>query len=174
MSRKQREETVAVLSSRMRDIGGMIVFDYTSVNVEKVTALRRQIREVGSEMRVAKNTLLRIASSGTAYEKLHEHFCGQTAVAFIDSDPAKCAKVLTKFIKDNPTLKCEVRAGVLGSDLLGEADITALGNLPSREVLLGQLVGTMAAPITGFVSVLAEVPRTFLRALSAIAEQKQG
>lgn len=158
----------------MRDTGGMIVFDYTSVNVEKATDLRRQIRAVGSEMKVAKNTLLRIASTGTAYEKLHEHFRGQTAVTFIDSDPAQCAKVLAKFIKDNPGLQCEVRAGMLGSDLLSEGDITALGNLPSREVLLGQLVGTMAAPLTGFVSVLADVPRKFLRALSAIAEQKQG
>ncbi len=147
--------------------------DYTGLNVEKVTGLRRQIREAGAEMKVAKNTLLRIASQGTDFEQLKDTFTGQTAVTFIDGDPAQLAKVVTKFIKDNSELPCEIRAGVLGPDLLSKDDIDALGNLPSREVLLGQVVGTVAAPMTGFVSVLADVPRKFLRALSAIAEQKK-
>ncbi len=173
MSRQDREKAVDVLSKRMSETGGMIVLDYTGLDVDKITGLRRQIRETGSEMKVAKNTLLRIAARGTTIESLEESFTGQTAVTFIDGDPALLAKVLTKFIKENDKLPCKIRAGVLGTDVLSEQDINALGELPSREVLLGQLVGVMAAPMSGFVNVLAEVPRKFLRVLSAIAEQKE-
>ena len=173
MSRRDREDTVAVLSKRIQETGGVIVVDYTGLNVEKVTGLRRQIRDAGSELKVAKNTLLRIATRGTRYEKLHPSFSGQTAVAFIDGDPAQLAKVLSKFIKENSELPCSIRAGVLGPDMLSQTDIEALGNLPPREVLLGQLLAVMAAPLTGLVNVLAEVPRKFLRALSAVADKKQ-
>jgi large subunit ribosomal protein L10 len=173
VSRRDREDTVAVLSKRIQATGGVIVFDYTGLNVEKVTGLRRQIRDVGSELKVAKNTLLKIATQGTHFEKLNPTFTGQTAVAFIDGDPAQLAKVLSKFVKDNAELPCSIRAGVLGPDELSQKDIEALGSLPSREVLLGQLLAVMAAPLTGLVSVMAEIPRKFLRALSAVADKKQ-
>ena len=177
MSRKQREETVAVLSRRIADSKGMIVLDYTGLSVEMITGLRRQIREAGSELKVAKNTLLRIASKGTDCEPLLESFTGQTAVTFIDGDPAMAAKVLTKFLKvglkANPDLTFKIRAGVLDKQVLSEDEINQLGNLPGKEVLLGQLVGLLASPIVGFVSVLSDIPRKLLRVLAAVAEQKE-
>ncbi len=168
---------VAVLSERMANTSGMIVFDYTGLNVDKITGLRRQIHEAGSEFKVAKNTLLSIAAKGTPYEKLHDHFTGQTAVAFVDRDPALLAKVLTRFVKDslkeNPAFTFKIKGGVLEKEVLSDKDVERLGNLPSREVLLGQLVGLLASPLTGLVSVLADIPRKLLRALTAVADQKK-
>jgi len=177
MGRKEREEKVAVLAEQMSHTSGMIVCDYTGLNVEKITALRRQIYDVGSRFEVAKNTLLSIAARGTPYEQIHRHFVGQTAVAFIDRDPALLAKILTRFIKDNvrenPGFAFKIRGGMLDNGVLSENDIEQLGDLPSREVLLGQFVGLLASPLRGLVSVLADIPRKFLRALTAIAEQKK-
>jgi large subunit ribosomal protein L10 len=177
VSRKEREETVAALSKRFTDTKGVIAFDYKGLDVEKITGLRRQIKETGSELKVAKNTLLRISTQDTSYEPLQDSFVGQTAVAFIDGDPALAAKVLTKFVKanlkDNPEAPCQIKAGVLENKFLRVEEIDQLGNLPPREVLLGQFVSMLAAPVTGFVSVLADVPRKFLRVLAAVADQKK-
>ncbi len=177
MSRREREETVAKLTERINAANGLIVCDYTGLNVAQITGLRRQVKEIGSEVKVAKNTLLHIAVQGTKYEPLQECFTGQTAIAFIDDDPVMAAKVLTKFLKDNlkenPDLRFKIRAGLIEKDLLNDQQIDQLGNLPAKEVLAGQLVGLLASPLTGFVSVLADIPRKFLRVLTAIAEQKQ-
>ena len=177
MSRKEREEIVTSLTERLQQIQAMYVMDYTGLDVDKITGLRREIRAVGSEMKVAKNTLLKIAVKDTAFEPLTEHFTGQTAVAFVEGDPAQAAKALTKFYKDekkgNPDLSFSIRAGVLENMVLDTAQINQLGELPSKEVLLGQFVGMLAAPMTGFVSVLSDIPRKFLRVLTAVAEQKE-
>lgn len=173
VSRKAREEAVAELTERIGRTKGLIVCDYTGLNVEKITALRRQIRDAGAELKVVKNTLLKIATSDSIYKSLHDTMSGQTAVAFVDGDPAQLAKVLTRFVKENPDLQFKVRAGMLEKQLLQPEQIEQIGNLPAREVLLGQLVGVMASPLTGLVSVLAGVPRKFLRVLHAISESKK-
>ncbi len=178
MSRKERESLVAGLSERLQQSRAMYVFDYTGLNVDKITGLRREIRSAGSEVKVAKNTLLKIAVKDTAFEPMGDHFVGQTAVAFIEGDPAQAAKALTKFYndakKENPDLRFVIRAGVLENTVLSAAQIHQLGELPSKEVLLGQFVGMLAAPLTGFVTVLSDIPRKFLRVLAAVAEQKEG
>lgn len=177
MNRRQREELVATLSKRMEGTNGIIVLDYTGLNVERINGLRRKIKEVGSELKVAKNTLLHIAVKDTVFEPLQDFFMGQTAITFIDQDPVLLARVLTKFIKetlkDNPDLPFKIRAGVLDKSVLREEDIKQLGNLPSREILLGQLVGLLASPITEFVSLLTDVPKKLLRVLVAIADQRK-
>lgn len=173
MSRKAREEAVAALVERIGQTKGIIICDYTGLNVEKITALRRQVRDAGAELKVVKNTLLKIATRDSAYALLHDTMTGQTAATFVDGDPAQIAKVLTEFVKGNPELQFKIRAGVLEKQLLLPHQIEQIGNLPSREVLLGQMVGVLAAPLTGFVSVLADIPRKLLRVLSAVADAKK-
>ncbi len=178
MSRKEREEAVATLSRRLQDTSGLIVLDYKGLDVDAMTGLRRQIKEAGSEIKVAKNTLLRIASSESGYDALNEHYTGQTAVTFVDGDPAQAAKVLTKFMKEykkgKPDAVCQIKGGMLETQVLGVEQLEELGNLPSREVLLGQLVGLLASPMRGLVTVLSEIPGKFVRSLAAIEEQKKG
>ena len=177
MGRREREEAVSVLSKRMEDACGVIVLDYKGLDVQRITDLRRQVKDAGSELKVAKNTLLKIAASDTSFAPLNDIFVGQTAIMFIDGDPALIAKVLTKFVKanlkDNPDSHCKIKAGVIENNVLNAEEIEQLGNLPAREVLLGQLVGMLASPIAGFVSALADIPGKFLRVLNAVADQKK-
>ena len=177
MSRLEREQAVTTLTQRFSESSGAIVMDYKGLNVEKITGLRQQVREAGSEIKVAKNTLLKIATKETEYEALHDSFVGQTAVAFISGDPALLAKVLTKFNKEekkaNPETTFKIKSGVLEQAVLSEAEINQLGDLPSREVLLSQLLGVLSSPMTGFVSVLSDIPRKLLRVLTAVADQKE-
>ncbi len=172
MGRREREEAVAVLSKRVQDTKGLILLEYKGLNVEKVTSLRRQIREAGCEMKVAKNTLMRLATQQTVFETLNEQLVGQTAVTFIDGDAAMVSKVISKFLKDNPDTPLKVKTGLLDKMVLNEEVIKQLGSLPSREALLGQLLGTIAAPLTGFVTVLSDIPGKFLRVLTAIKDTK--
>jgi large subunit ribosomal protein L10 len=172
VGRREREEAVEVLARRVQKTKGLIVLDYKGLNVEKVTSLRKQIRQTGCEMKVAKNTLMKIATKDTVFEPLHEQLVGQMAVTFIDGDPAMVAKVITRFLKDNPDTPLKVKSGMLEKMMLNEKAIEQLGNLPSRDVLLAQLLGTIAAPLTGFVTVLSDIPRKFLRVLMAIKDTK--
>jgi large subunit ribosomal protein L10 len=173
VNKKQRQESVASLSEKISVSTAGFLVDFQGLNVEASNKLRKQIRTAGSELKVTKNTLLRIASQNTNFALLNESFSGPTGVVFIKDNPVPVIKIITKFIKDNPTLPVKIKGGLLNKKLLSAQEIDALANLPSREVLLGQLVGLLAAPARGLVSVLAEIPRKFLRVLSAIADAKQ-
>lgn len=173
MSRQQREQTVSEIKTRIKDAKGLILLDYKGLNVERATVLRRQIRQAGAELKVTKNTLLSIATQNTPYEPLKETLTGQTAVAIIDRDPAELAKSLAKFLKDNKDTSLSIKAGVVEGQLLNVEEINQLGDLPSKEVLLGQLVGILSSPMRGLVTTLSDIPGKFLRVLSAIADQKE-
>jgi large subunit ribosomal protein L10 len=102
---------------------------------------------------------------------IKDYFKGPSAVAISYEDPVAPAKVLTQFAKDNN--KLEIKVGVLNGKVLDAQSIKALASLPSREVLLAQLLSTLNAVPTSFVRVLAEVPRSLLNVLTAIKDQKE-
>ncbi len=140
------------------------------MDVEAVNALRSQLRAVGVDYRVVKNTLLRLAAKGTDAECLEAQLQGPTAVAFAGDDPVAPAKVLADLAKASKFF--ELKGGVMGGKQLSVDDIKALAELPSREVLLARVLGSISAPATNFVGVLAAVPRALVQVLAAIQEQK--
>ncbi len=145
--------------------------DFRGMNVGQATELRNELRKANAEYKVVKNTLLDIASKGTDKEGLSQYYAGPTAIALCYDDPVAAAKVLSRFNKEaaNPfTLK----AGVLTGKTINVAEIQALADLPSREVLLAKMLGSMQAPASNFVRVLAAVPGGFVRALEQIRVQK--
>jgi large subunit ribosomal protein L10 len=174
VNKKQREEAVTALSQKIAASAAGFVVDFQGLNVEASNDLRRQVRKAGSELRVAKNTLLRRAASDTGFAGLADSFTGPTAVIFVQDNPVPVVKVLNKFIKDNPAAPLKIKAGVLNRAVLSPREIDMLAELPSREVLVAQLLGVLTAPMRNLVSVLAEVQRKFLRVLNAVAEAKQG
>jgi large subunit ribosomal protein L10 len=174
VNKKQREESVTTLAKKISGSTAGFVIDFQGLNVEASNDLRRQIRKAGSELKVAKNTLLRRASRETDFAAMADSFTGPTGVVFVKDNPVPVVKVLNKFIKDNPAAPLKIKGGVLNKTLLSAQDIDMLAELPSREVLLAQLLGVLTAPMRNLVSVLAEVPRKFLRTLNALAEKKQG
>ena len=171
MKLEEKKAIVDELMGRLERTQVAILTDYKGLDVAAINDLRRKLREENIEYQVVKNTLLLRAAEGTDTELMKDHFKGPSAVALSYEDPVAPAKVLTQFAKENEAL--EIKAGVMDGKYLDLTDIKALADLPSREVLLGQLVGVMNNVPTSFVRVVAEVPRQMLNVLNAIKDQKE-
>jgi large subunit ribosomal protein L10 len=171
LDRKTKEQIVSELQKKLKEAKMGVLTSFSGMNVEKMEALRNELRKSNAEWKVVKNTLLRIASDGTDFSIMADHFKWPVAIALSYQDPVAPAKVLVEFAKKNPEL--EIKVGVLDQKLLTKNDLTVLAELPSREVLLGKLVSVMAAVPTSFVTVLSGVPRSFVLVLNAVSEKKQ-
>lgn len=146
------------------------VTDFKGMTVEELTNLRVGVRNAGGEYHVVKNTLARIALAGGAHDVLKDRFHENCGVALGFEDPVAVAKALNDFARQSKTfsLRC---ASLNGKEMSAE-QVDALARLPGREQLLAQLLGTMNAVPTNFVSLFANMLRCLLYALKAIEEQK--
>jgi large subunit ribosomal protein L10 len=149
----------------------VIATDYKGLNVGAISNLRKKLREFEIEYRVVKNTLLERASEYTEAALIKDKFKGPTAIALSYKDPVAPAKILVKFAETNKNLI--IKAGVLNGKVLDFNSIKALSTMPSREVLLGQLLSAMNGVPVSFVRTLAGVPKKFLYVLQAIKNQKE-
>ncbi len=170
MKRDSKEQIVAELAQKLASSKATFLADYRGLNVEQVNKLRRELHGAGVEYRVVKNTLLRLAAKGTGAACLEPHLEGPTAIAIAGLDPVAPAKILSDFAKANA--KFELKGGSLEGKVLSAADIQALADLPSREVLLAKMLGSLNAPISNFVGVLAAVPRSLVQVLAAVQDKK--
>ncbi|MEZ4598412.1 MAG: 50S ribosomal protein L10 [Syntrophotaleaceae bacterium] len=170
MKKESKEKVIAEVSDLLSSAKATFLADYRGLDVEKTNQLRGELRAVGVDYRVVKNTLMRLAAKGTEAECLDKLLAGPTAVAFAQNDPAASAKVLSEFAKNNKNF--ELKGGALGGKLLSVDEVQALADLPSREVLLAKLLGSINAPVSNFVGVLAAVPRSLVQVLAAIQDQK--
>lgn len=171
MDRNKKEEVVSELTGVFREAQAVIVTDFKGIRMETLRDLRIKMRAVGCDYQVAKNTLIKLAAKDTPMSQLGDMMAGNNAIGYTKGDPAALAKALSDFAKTND--KFVIKGGVLGEKVLNPAQIKALANLPSREIMLATLLGTMNAVPTSFVRVLAAVPQTLLYALSAIRDQKE-
>ncbi len=141
------------------------------VTVDQMTALRKDIRNLGDEMRVVKNTLLRRALQNLGREEFGKLLVGSTAVTFGYNDEASPVKALYEFAEKAPKLK--FKGGMLGEKMLSIKDLEALSKLPNRKQLLSMLLSTMIGPIRNMVSVTQGPIRKFVYALQALKEKKE-
>ncbi|MBW1842122.1 MAG: 50S ribosomal protein L10 [Deltaproteobacteria bacterium] len=149
----------------------IIVTDYKGLNVTTINALRRKLQEVEVEFKVVKNTLLIRAAEDTNVALIKEHFKGPSAIAISYTDPVAPAKVLAEFAGEFK--KLEIKVGVMGDKVLDLSAIKALSQLPSREVLLGQVLSAMNGVPTAFVRALNDNIGRLLNVLTAIKDQKE-
>lgn len=170
MNKQQKQEQVTEFGTKLSAAPAAFLVDYRGLNVEEVNNLRRKLREVGVEYRVVKNTLLRIAIQETGMKGLDPYLEGPTAIAIVNGEPVAPAKVLADFAKDNK--KFELKVGCVDGQIFSVDDIQRLSQLPSREVLLAKLLGSLSAPASNLVGVLAAVPRSLVQVLAAIQEKK--
>lgn len=170
MHRKDKETFVEEVAGLLADAEVMYVSDYRGLTVAQISDLRGRLRPSGARLRVLKNTLTRRAAAQAGRDELLELLNGPTAITFCGDDPVAPAKALVEFAKKNDAL--DVRGGVLQGKPIGAADIKALATLPPRHALIGQVVGTMAAPLSGLVTVLGATIGGLARSLQQIAEQK--
>lgn len=171
MNRDEKSAIVAELNETFKRAKFFVVTDYCGLTVSELQKVRRELRDCNSEIRIAKNTLMRRAVTDTVCEVLTEDFTGTTAIVMAYDDPVLPAKVLAKFAEDHA--KFQLRSAVLEGEKITVDNIIALSKLPSREVLLGQLLSVMNGVPTALVRVLSGVPRTFLYGLQAIKDQKE-
>src|SRR5215469_7839479 len=169
-----RPEKVAVVEEVREHFGesdAAILTEYRGLTVKDLAVLRRSLRPSGGEFKIYKNTLVRLAAKESGYEELEQLLVGPTAIAFVKGDAAGVAKALRDFSRTNPLLT--IKGGVLGEKIIGPRETTALADLPSREVLLAQLAGALAAPMQQFASLLQALPRNLAYGLSALRDQKE-
>lgn len=171
MATENKIQVVEEFAAKLATAKAAFLADYRGLTVDQVNELRGKLYEAGVEYRVVKNTLLRLAAKGTSFECLSEFLQGPTAIAIAQDDPVAPAKVLNDFAKNSKVF--ELKTGVLEGKLLTADGITALADLPSREVLLAKMLGSINAPVSNFVGVLAAVPRSLVQVLGAIKDQKE-
>ena len=170
MNKNDKQRIVDELHAAWSESTAGVVTHYRGLSVIQMGELRRALHEADVSLQVVKNTLARRAAEGTDFKAAEELFTGPVAIAY-GKDPVAMAKAISEFAKKNDAL--QVQGGVLDGKLMDVASVTALGNLPSREVLLAKMLGSMQSPISGFVRTLAEVPASFVRTLAAIRDQKE-
>jgi len=170
LNRQEKAVVIEEVAAELAKAQSLIIAEYRGLDVASATVLRKTARESGVYLRVLKNTLVRRAVQGTAFEALAAQLTGPLIYG-ISADPVSAAKVLADFAKSND--KLVIKGGALPDNVLSQEGVKALATMPSREELLSKLLGTMQAPIAQFVRTLNEVPTKFVRGLAAVRDQRQ-
>lgn len=169
-TKQQKEELVKDLTAKLKASKAVVFSDYKGLEVKDMTAMRRELRASGIELKVLKKTLINLAFKEAGIEMDVKKLEGQIAIAISSGDEVAAAKIIAKAAKANENLK--IVGGILGVKELSAAEVNALAKLPSKEELLGKLVGTLNAPVSGFVNVLAGNLRGLVTVLKAIGDTK--
>ena len=158
-----KQPIVEEISNSIKDAQSVVLVNYSGLTVEQDTILRKELREAGVQYKVYKNTMMR-----RAFESLSEHLHGTNAIAISETDATAPARILAKYAKQFPAL--ELIAGVVEGNYNDQAGIQALSTIPSREELLGKLLGSIQSPITNFARVLNQIAEQNGGADAAAAE----
>lgn len=150
-----KQPIVAEISELLNGAASAVAVDYRGLTVAQDTELRKQLREAGVTYKVYKNTLIRRAAEGTDFAALDPHLEGPTAIAVSKDDATAPARILAEFAKKAD--KLEIKAGVVEGTYYDAKGMQAISSIPSRDVLLGRLFGSMKSPITNLARVLNQI-----------------
>jgi large subunit ribosomal protein L10 len=171
LKREDKKKIAAAIHDCFEKSKVVILTDYKGLDVSAMNDLRRKLRAADVEYKVVKNTLIARAADGTDAELIKEHFKGPSALALSYEDPVAPAQVLVDFAKNNKVF--EIKIGVMDGKVIDANEIRALSTLPSREVLLGQVLSAMNGVPTSLVRALNNVTVNLLNVLQAIGDQKE-
>lgn len=167
---EQKKALVSDLAEKLKSSCAGVFVSYKGINVADDTKLRKELREAGVEYTVVKNTLLLRACEEAGLSGLEPVLKGTTAVAISKDDYVAAARILCKFSESKDFFK--TKAGFIDGETVDESKVKELSKLPSKEILVAQVLGTMNAPITGLATVLNGTIRSLAIALNAIAEKQ--
>lgn len=170
MPSKEKLDTVTAVKEKLSQAKSIVVADYRGLSVAEMTTLRAKLREEGVELRVIKNRLAKIALKESDMDTMDEHLKGMTTIAFGMNDPVSPAKVLSEFAKDNEKLR--ILAGQMDNQVLDAAGIAELAKLPSRDVLLGRLLGSLTSPVQKLAYGLNQTVAKVVYAVDAVGRKK--
>lgn len=172
MNRQQKESLIETLKDDFSGAQASFLIGFQGLSVAQMQTLRREIRAKGGKLKVAKNRLVRRAINELdGVCDLSGHLKNQLGVVFASDAFTDVAKVLADFSKDHPALNLVI--GCLESELIDKEKISQLASLPSRDVLLAQVCGTLKAPVSGLANVLNMLMLKLLWTLRQIGEKKQ-
>lgn len=169
MPTARKETAVAELRNRLAGAPNLFLTDYQGLTVDEITKLRGELRKDGNTYAVIKNTLFRIAAGDVA-TALEAFLSGPTGIVFAGSDPVAPAKAIKTF--GDATKKLGIKAAYIDGKVVDAAQVEALAKLPPKIELIARLVGSMASPLRGLVTVLSGNSSGLVRVLNAIREQK--
>lgn len=153
-----KEQHVNEIVERLNKAQSVVMFDYRGLTVSEVTALRVEMRKAGVEYVVLKNTMVeRACEQANISDDVKEMLKGPSAFAFGYDDPVAPAKIIKEFIKK--TKKCAIKGGIVDNRVTDVAGIEALADLPSREVLIARMLGSMMSPVTGLAIALDQLAK---------------
>lgn len=174
MNKAEKTQLAGELKDKFSRAKVALFADYKGLTATQADELRKQLRGLKAEVKVLKNNLARLVTKdgamGDEAKKLMDGVVGPTLVSFAYGDPAATAKVMHKFAQDNEAFK--LKDSLMGNKRIDVSGVELLAKLPSKEVLLAQLLSTMNAPVRNFVGVLAAVPRSLVTVLAAIEKKK--
>lgn len=171
MDRRTKETVVAELHDRLKNARIAVLAAYSGLNVETMTSLRNALRRSDTELRVVKNTLLRIASEDTDIKALEDHIKGPLAIVLGGGDVVEPSKILVEFARKNADF--QIKVGMLDGKPMSKEQLAVLASLPGREVLLAKLLSVMLGVQTSLVNVLSAVPRSFVQVIAAYRDKKE-
>lgn len=169
--RAQKEQTVGELSDKLSRSQIVIVTDYRGLTVSEMSDLRGRLRQAGAEYQVAKNTLTRFAAEQAGRGGLVEDLKGPSAIAFGYEDPAALAKSLQEYLRVSRTVNLTIKGGILGDRRVSAEDIGRIAELPPRDVVLGQALGSVVAPLTSFLMVVSAPLQNLIGVIEARRQQ---
>jgi large subunit ribosomal protein L10 len=170
--RPQKVAVVTEVRARLDAAEAAILTEYRGLSVAELASLRRALRAAGGDYKVYKNTLVKLAISGGRHEALAPLLEGPTAIAFVTGEVSAAAKALRDYARTYPSLV--IKGGLHAEGYLSAQDMQALADLPSRDVLLSQLAGTIAAPLRQLAGLLQALPRNLAYGLSALLDERGG
>lgn len=169
MNRKEKTLVVSDLGEKVKGLQAVVLTNYRGLNVEQLNHLRQRLREEKISYHVVKNTLMKLASKGTDLEKLDNYFEGPTAIAISYGDPVLLAKILSEFMKTQPSL--EIKVGLIQGKVASPEEVKSLATMPSREVLFGQILGGIQGTASQLGAVLYNAFQQVLGILQARVDQ---
>jgi large subunit ribosomal protein L10 len=170
--RPQKVAVVTVVRERLDAAEAAILTEYRGLTVAELAALRQVLRAAGGDYKVYKNTLVKLAIAGGRHEALTPLLEGPTAIAFVSGEVSATAKALRDYARTYPSLV--IKGGLHAEGFLSTQELTALADLPPRDVLLAQLAGVIAAPLRQFAGLMQALPRNLAYGLSALLDERGG
>jgi large subunit ribosomal protein L10 len=171
MPTARKETTVSALAEKLAGAQNLFLTDYAGLTVDEIMRLRRELRKDGNTYSVVKNTLFRIAAGDLA-AKLEQFLSGPTGIVFAGADPVAPAKALKTF--SDTVKRVAVKAAYIDGQIVDAKQVDRLAKLPPKIELITSLVGTLAGPLRGLVTVLSGNQSGLVRVLERIREQKAG
>ena len=171
LNRSRKEEIVADLATVVDRAQSLVLSEYRGLSVSAMTELRKQGREKGIVVRVAKNSLARLAVKGSGFEDFSKRFQGPLLYVFSFDHPGSAARLVNDFAKENDQLK-PLSAMSDGAVFEGVDDLKRLASLPTREEAISRLAGSLTAPLAALAGCLGQLPAGLARSLEAVRQSR--